>query len=52
MVIGYYNYLTKRKLLIEQDLWQVHYQILSIISQKEFVKLKAKIAILFLNMKL
>ena len=30
-------------------LWQFHYQILSIISQKEFVKLNAKVAIVFLN---
>ena len=39
------------KLLIVQDLWQIHYQILWIISQKEFIKLNVKIMIVFLNMK-
>ena len=34
-----------------QDLQQVNYQILSIISQKEFKKLNVKIVIVFLNMK-
>ena len=29
-------------LLIMQDLWQVHYQIFWIISQKEFIKIKCK----------
>ena len=37
--------------LIVQDLWQVHYQILLIISQKESTKLNAKIVVVFLNMK-
>ena len=37
--------------LIIEDLWQVDYQILLIISQKEFTKSNAKIAIVFLNMK-
>ena len=32
-------YLTYYNLLIVQDLWQAHYQILSIIFLKEFVKL-------------
>ena len=32
-------YLTYYNLLIAQDLWQAHYQILSIISLKEFIKL-------------
>ena len=41
----------KINLLIVQDLWQVPYQILSIISQMEFIKLNGKIAIVFLNMK-
>ena len=40
-------------LLIVQDLLEVHYQILSVISQKEFIKLDAMIVIVFLffNMK-
>ena len=42
----------KKNLLIVQDIWQVHYQILLIISQSEFMKLNVKIAIFFLNMKL
>ena len=32
-------YLTYYNLLIVQDLWQAHYQILSIIFLKEFIKL-------------
>ena len=32
-------YLTNYNLLIEQDLWQVHYQIVPIIFLKEFIKL-------------
>ena len=44
-------YLTKQNSLIVQDLWQIHYQIMSIISQEEFTKLNVKIAIVFLNMK-
>ena len=32
-----------------QDLWQVHYQILLIISQKEFIKLNVKTANYFLE---
>ena len=39
----------KIKLSIVQDLWQVQYHILSIISQKEFIKLNAKIPTVFLN---
>ena len=44
-------YLTKKNLLIAQDLYQVHYQMLFIISQKEFefIKLSVKIVIVFLN---
>ena len=37
--------------MLVQDLWQVHYQILLTISQKEFIKLNLKTAIIFLNMK-
>ena len=37
-----YLFLTKQKILTVQNLWQVHYQILSIISQKEFAKLNFK----------
>ena len=44
-------YLTKQNSLIVQDLWQIHYQVMSIISQEEFTKLNVKIAIVFLNMK-
>ena len=35
------------KLLIVRDLWRVHYQILSIISQKQFTRLNVKIMIVF-----
>ena len=41
----------KESLLIVQDLWQVHYQILLIILQKELKKLNVKIVNVFLNMK-
>ena len=34
-----------------QHLWQVHYQVLLIILQKEFIKLNVKIMIVSLNMK-
>ena len=34
-------YLTYYNLLIVQDLWQAHYQILSIIFLKEFIELNA-----------
>ena len=37
--------------IIAQDLWQVYYQILLIISQKEFIKLNVKTVIVFLNLK-
>ena len=40
---------TKQKILIVQDLWQLHYQILLIIPQKKFTKLNTKIVIVFLN---
>ena len=39
-------YPTKQSLLIVQDLWQVHNLVLLIISQKKFIKLNVKIAIL------
>ena len=38
-------------LLIAQDLWQPHFQILSIISQNKFKNLNVKIVFIFLNMK-
>ena len=44
-------YPTKSNLLIVQDLCQAHYQILFIISEKEFIKLYINIVIVFLNMK-
>ena len=44
-------FLTKQILLVVQDLWQVHYEMLSILSQKELLKLNLKIAIIFLNTK-
>ena len=37
---------------IGKDLWQVHYHILLIILQKEFIKLNGKIIIVLLNIKL
>ena len=43
-------FLTKYDSLKVQDLWQVHYQIFSTVLQKEFIKLNAKIVIVFLNM--
>ena len=45
MVMRIYNCFLQKKMLIGQHLWQVHYQILSIISQKEFIKLSAKVLI-------
>ena len=41
----------KKKLLIVQDLWQLHYQILLVISQKQFTKIDVKTVIVFLNMR-
>ena len=35
-----------------QDLWQLNYQVLLIISLKEFPKLNVNIVIVFLNMKM
>ena len=42
-------YLSKQNLLIVQNLWQVHYQIMLITSQREFIKLNEKILIVFSN---
>ena len=43
--LPYYN------LLIVQDSWQAHYQILSIILLKEFIKLKVNIDMIMKNVK-
>ena len=40
----------QKKLLVVQDLWQLHYQILLIIPQKKFTKLNVKIVVVFFNM--
>ena len=45
-------YLTYYNLLIVQDLWQAHYQILSIIFLKEFVKLNVNTDKMTKNVKL
>ena len=45
-------YLTYYNLLIAQDLWQDHYQILSVIFLKEFVKLNVNIDTMIKNMKI
>ena len=44
-------YFTKYDLMIVQDLWQLHYQILLTFSQNEFTKLNGKIVIVSLNMR-
>ena len=44
--LAYYN------LLIAQDLWQAHYQILSIIFLKEFIKLNVNMGMMIKNVKL
>ena len=44
-------YLTYYNLLIAQDLWQAHYQILSIISLKEFIELNVYSDITIKNLK-
>ena len=44
-------YLTNYNLLIAQDLWQVHYQILPIIFLKEFIKLNVDRDTLIRNLK-
>ena len=45
-------YLTYYNLLIAQDLWQTHYQILSIIILKEFIKLNINTDTIIKNVKL
>ena len=45
-------YLTYYNLLLAQDLWQVHYQILSIIFLKEVRKLNVTIDMMIKNVKL
>ena len=45
-------YLTCYNLLIAQDLWQAHYQILSIIFLKEFMKLNENTGTMIKNVKL
>ena len=44
-------YLTYYNLLIAQDLWQAHYQILSIIFLKEFIKLNVNMDTIIQNVK-
>ena len=44
-------YLTDYNLLIAQDLWQAHYQILLIIWLKEFIKLNVKMNMIIKNVK-
>ena len=45
-------YLTNYNLLIAQDLWQAHYQILSIILVKEIIKLNVNTDTMTKNVKL
>ena len=45
-------YVKDYNLLIAQDLWQAHYQILSIIFPKEFIKLNVNTDTIIDNMKL
>ena len=45
-------YLTYYNLLIVQDLWQAHYQILSIIFLKEFIELNVHADMMIKNVKL
>ena len=45
-------YLMYYNLLIAQDLWQAHYQILSIIFLKELIKLNANMVTMIKNVKL
>ena len=45
-------YFTDYNLLIAQDLWQAHYQILLIIFLKEFTKLNANADMIIKNVKL
>ena len=46
------RYPTDYNLLIEQDLWQAHYQTLLIILLMEFIKLNADTNTMFKNVKL
>ena len=45
-------YLTYYNLLVVQDLWQAHYQILSIIFLQEFIKLNVYMDTIIKNSKL
>ena len=45
-------YLTYYNLLIAQDMWQAHYQILSIIFLQEFIELIVNTDIMIKNVKL
>ena len=45
------SYLTHYNILTVQDLWHVHYQILFIISLREFIKLKVNIDLIIKNVK-
>ena len=45
-------YLTYYNLLIAQDLWQAHYQILSIIFLKEFIELNVNMDMMIKNVRL
>ena len=45
-------YLTYYNLLIAQDLWQAHYQILSIIFLKKFIELNVNTDMMIKNVKL
>ena len=44
-------HLTNYNLLIAQDLWQAHYQILLIILLKQFIKLSVNIDMIIKNVK-
>ena len=46
------KYLTYYNLLIAQNLWQAHYQILSIIFLKEFMELNANMDMMIKDLKL
>ena len=45
-------YLTDYSLLIAQDLWQAHYQILPIIFLKKFIKLNVNVDTVIKNVRL
>ena len=44
-------YITDYSLLIVQDLWQSHYQILLIVLQKEFIELNVNMGMIIKNVK-